>query len=230
MTNHKSDRLYVQFGAGNQSVPGWVSFDASPTLVIQNIPILGQLLRPKLNCIFDKEIKYGDIVKGLPIADESVDGLFCSHVLEHLSYADFSTALNNSYRYLKKGAIFRIVVPDLEWYVRQYVQSKQSSSSLEKARASSTFMKGTCLGLEESRMTLRRRLSGAFGGSGHRWMWDYDGLSTALADHGFADIKRFTQGHSEDEMFLRPERDHQFGSRDNPYGLAVECRKPTYNN
>lgn len=100
MTDNK---LYVQFGAGNEAIPGWLNFDSSPTLVIQKIPLLGRLLRSKLNCIFDDDVRYGDIVKGLPIRDNSVDGLFCSHVLEHLSYAGFHTALDNSYRYLKRG-------------------------------------------------------------------------------------------------------------------------------
>lgn len=96
-------RLYVQYGAGNESVEGWISFDASPTLRIQKLPILGRLLRSRLNCVFDGDIRYGDIVKGLPLRPESVDGLFCSHVLEHLSHADCSTALKNSYAYLKRG-------------------------------------------------------------------------------------------------------------------------------
>lgn len=100
MTDQK---LYMQFGADNEAIDGWVNFDSSPTLVIQKIPLLGRLLRSKLNCIFDDDIRYGDIAKGLPIRNNSVDGLFYSHVLEHLSYADFHTALNNSYRYLKRG-------------------------------------------------------------------------------------------------------------------------------
>jgi len=40
------------------------------------------------------------------------------------------------------------------------------------------------------------------------------------------DIERFQQGMCEDEMFLRPERNHQFGNQETPYGLAIECRKP----
>jgi predicted SAM-dependent methyltransferase len=223
-----SSKVYVQFGSGTEAVPGWVSFDASPTLVIQRFPILGQLFRSKLNCLFDDQIQYGDIVKGLPISNESVDGLFCSHVLEHLTYSDFNIALANSFRYLKWGGVFRIIVPDLEWCIKSYIRSKQSSDPMQVVRASIDFMNenGTNLGLKESRLTLRRRLMDAFRGSGHRWMWDYDSLSSALADYGFVDIRRFAQGHSEDEMFLRPERDHQFGNKQNPYGLAVECRKP----
>jgi len=223
-----SNKLYIQFGSGTEAVIGWVSFDASPTLAIQKLPILGRLLRPKLNCIFDEEIRYGDIVKGLPISSESVDGLFCSHVLEHLSYSDFNIALRNSFRYLKPGGVFRIIVPDLEWCIKAYLKSKQSSDPMQVVKASIDFMNenGTNLGLNESRLTIRRRLIDAFRGSGHRWMWDYDSLSSALANQGFVDIKRFSQGHSEDEMFLRPERDHQFGNKQDPYGLAIECRKP----
>ena len=86
--------------------------------------------------------------------------------------------------------------------------------------------KGSGLGLEESRSSIIRRFVDAFRGSSHKWMWDYDGLKQALADHGFVDIGRFEQGVCEDEMFLRPERDHQFGNSQKPDGLAIECRKP----
>lgn len=108
MVDHK---LYVQYGAGNEGVDGWLSFDASPTLRIQRLPILGRLLRSRLNCVFDDDIRYGDIVKGFPLRPESVDSLFCSHVLEHMSYADCSTALKNSYVYLKRGGYFALSFP-----------------------------------------------------------------------------------------------------------------------
>ena len=101
--NEETMKLYVQYGAGNEAVKGWLNFDASPTLRIQKLPLIGKLLRSKLNCVFDDDILYGDIIKGLPIKANSVDGLFCSHVLEHLSYADFYTALFNSFKYLKPG-------------------------------------------------------------------------------------------------------------------------------
>jgi len=116
------NKLYVQYGAGNEAVKGWLNFDASPTLRIQKIPILGRLLQSRLNCIFDDEIKYGDIVKGLPIHHNSVDGLFCSHVLEHLTRTDFDVALNNSFNYLKSGGEFRVIVPDLQIFIQEYIK------------------------------------------------------------------------------------------------------------
>jgi ubiquinone/menaquinone biosynthesis C-methylase UbiE len=67
----------------------------------------------------DDHVRYGDIVKGLPVQGDSGDGLFCSRVLEHLSLVDCSAALHNSFRYLKPGGIFRIIVPDLDYYIER---------------------------------------------------------------------------------------------------------------
>jgi len=89
-------KIYVQYGAGNEAVPEWLSFDASPTLRLSRFPIIGKLIKNQLNCVFDDEVQYGDIVKGLPLPNESVDVIFCSHVLEHLSLEDFYTALENT--------------------------------------------------------------------------------------------------------------------------------------
>jgi predicted SAM-dependent methyltransferase len=220
-----NDKLYVQYGAGNVSIPGWINFDASPTLRIQKIPLIGKLLRSKLNCVFDDDVLYGDIVKGLPIKAESVDGLFCSHVLEHLSYTDFSLALKNSFLYLKRG-VFRMIVPDLEYYINKYQMTLTTGNSDERSRAAIEFCKGTCFGIEGSRTTLAKRLNDVFTNSGHRWMWDYFSLTQALSGHGFVNIKRFQRGDCDDEMFLRPEREHQFGNIVTPYGLSLECTKP----
>ena len=223
--NNNSLKRYVQYGAGNQAEPGWINFDASPTLRIQKIPLIGRLLRSKLNRIFDDNVLYGDIVKGLPIEPESVDGLFCSHVLEHLSYTDFYLALNNSFKYLKRGGIFRIIVPNLEYYINKYQMSITSDNEDKKAKAAIEFCKGTCFGIEGSRTTLTQRLNDAFANSGHRWMWDYSSLTQALSENGFININRFQRGDCVDEMFLLPERLHQFGDSE-VYGLALECTKP----
>lgn len=221
-----SDKVYVQYGAGTQAIDGWLNFDASPTLLIQRMPLLGRVLRSRLNCLFDDEIRYGDIVRGLPLTPGSVEGIFCSHVLEHLTYADFSTALKNSFSYLKSGGMFRVVVPDLQYYIDQYQRSKSSGDVRLMNDAAFQFCKSTCLGVEGSRKNISHRIIDVFRGSAHRWMWDYQSLSQALSEHGFVAIRRFSPGECEDEMFLRPERDHMFGPRESPYGLALECCKP----
>jgi predicted SAM-dependent methyltransferase len=216
-------KKYVQYGAGNRSVKSWINFDSSPTLRIQKMPILGFFLRSKLNCKFDEDIFYGDIVKGLPIRSESVDGLFCSHILEHLSLDDFSTALKNSFSYLKPGAIFRIIVPDLEIYVNEYRKLLSSKNPDIRSGAAISFLKGTHLGAVHSRSTLSSRLNEALGNNKHQWMWDYPSLKRSLINEGFVNVRKFNISNSEDPMFLLPERKYQFN-----YALAVECRKPLF--
>ena len=214
-------KIYIQYGAGNQHVPGWINFDASPTLRIQKMPLLGRLLKNRLNCIFDDEVLYGDIVKGLPIKDESADYVFCSHILEHLALADFHTAIANTFSILKHGGRLRVIVPDLRLDINDYFHSITSDVTAIRQQASINFLRNSCLGMPMSRKSLIERLSYLYGNSGHRWMWDSESLSAALSQHGFIDIKPFKKNDSDDEMLLRPERPHQFER-----GIAYQCRKP----
>ncbi len=219
---------YVQFGAGAEAIQGWINFDSSPTLLIQKTPILGILLRKRLNCIFDKAIRYGDIVRGLPLKGSSVDVLFCSHVLEHLSYSDISTAMSNSFYYLKSGGLFRIIVPDLQKYIENYLKLKDQcrrDNCTSSEQAASWFIEATGLGEQGSRSGLKHRIYHAFSNSRHQWMYDRESLEHLLARHGFVDIKEFSKGDSSDSLLTAPERDHMFVSH-GVSCLALQCRKP----
>lgn len=55
---------------------------------------------------------YGDIVRGLPIEEKCAQGIYCSHVLEHIDRKSFEIALQNTLTLLKPGGTFRLVVPD----------------------------------------------------------------------------------------------------------------------
>ena len=81
------EKSYLQFGCGLSSPERWRNFDASPTLRFERIPVVGTLYN-KNTVRFPKNVEYGDIVKGLPVLDESQCGVYCSHVLEHLSLGD----------------------------------------------------------------------------------------------------------------------------------------------
>src|SRR5215470_7850839 len=104
--------LYVQYGCGVSCPAGWVNFDASPTLRLQRLSVAGPLLG-KAGPRFPDGVRYGDILNGLPIADGTADGVYASHVLEHLSLADCAAALRNTFRLLRPGGVFRLVITDL---------------------------------------------------------------------------------------------------------------------
>jgi len=101
-----NNKIYVQYGCGLSAPKEWKNFDVSPTLRIQKTPIVGNLFKSRLNTVFPENVQYGDIIKGLPVKDDSVDGVYCSHTLEHLSLEDFRKALKNTYRIMKKRRHF----------------------------------------------------------------------------------------------------------------------------
>jgi len=131
---------YVQYGCGWSAPNGWRNFDASPTLRFERLPILGKMHK-KNDSRFPENVEYGDIVKGLPIENDSCDGVYCSHILEHLALDDFRVALRNTYKILKHGAIFRLVLPDLFQCASKYVNDQAPEAAF-------AFLRDTCLGEE----------------------------------------------------------------------------------
>src|ERR1700743_1953204 len=108
--------LYVQYGCGFSAGTGWLNFDSSPTLRIERIPVVGSLLSACLSgnaMRFPGDVQYGDICNGLPVANGTARGVYASHILEHSSLDDLRQALDNTYRMLAPGGIFRLIVPDL---------------------------------------------------------------------------------------------------------------------
>jgi SAM-dependent methyltransferase len=211
------NRQYVQYGCGDIAPEAWANYDASPTLRIQKMPVLGALLKRQLNAVFPDNVLYGDIVKGLPVPDDSCSGVYCAHVLEHLSLEDCRKALKNTYRILKKGGIFRCVVPDLEYLAREYISSLERGDN----NASLTFMgHGTLLGTESRIRGIRGIISQFWGNSWHQWMWDGKSLSKELSEAGFIQIRLCSFNDCEDTMFSFVEEMARFEK-----ALAIECRK-----
>src|SRR5690242_17561521 len=100
----------MQYGCGLCAPAGWRNFDASPRLRLEAMPVIGAL-SGRSAVIFPKNVEYGNIVKGLPLAKGSCAAVYCSHVLEHLALNDLRTALRETYRVLAPGGLFRLVVP-----------------------------------------------------------------------------------------------------------------------
>ncbi len=57
-------------------------------------------------------------------ADESVDLIYCAHVLEHFSRWDYSSVLATWHRVLRRGGVLRLAVPDFEAIVSRYLKTR----------------------------------------------------------------------------------------------------------
>lgn len=207
-------KRYIQYGCGFTAPAGWINYDASPTLRFERLPVIGRLY-VRNSQRFPANVRYGDIVKGLPETAASCDGIFCSHVLEHLCYADFQEALKNTYSILKPGGIFRGVVPDLKAAALKYIESYADTEN-----PASALMRDTMLGLEERPRSLAAVVKSMFGNSRHLWMWDYKSLSFELAKAGFVNIRECSFGDSADPAFQSVEAADRFFA-----AAAFECSK-----
>lgn len=211
------EKLFVQYGCGLSAPQQWKNFDTSPTLRIQKTPILGALVKSRLNTVFPSNVLYGDIVKGLPVKDNSCDAVYCSHVLEHLSLNDFRIALKNTYKILKPGGTFRCVVPDLEVIAKRYVTALANG----KEDASIDFCgNGSLMGLFERKRGFKGLMVSYFGNAHHLWMWDHHSLALELKKAGFQNIRRAAFNDSEINEFKFVEDVTRFND-----AVALNCTK-----
>lgn len=92
----------LNVGCGSTFHPAWINIDAKS---------------------FSPCVQTQDIRKGLAFSNASFDGCYSSHLLEHLVQTDAKSFLAETFRVLKTRGIMRIVVPDLEAIVRNYLSA-----------------------------------------------------------------------------------------------------------
>ncbi len=138
----------------------------------------------------------------LPFDSEVTKGVYCSHLLEHLSYADGLLFLKESYRIMKKGSRLEISCPDFSALCRIYLLTQNL----------------------EHRIGDLDRLASTFYGNQSHWSdfhrsgYDYDLLSHQLLKTGFSRITRLPS--AERIGNLREKKAREL------YELRVEAFKP----
>lgn len=215
---------YVQYGCGFSAPKEWLNFDSSPTLRYERIPFIGKLYT-KNEKRFPSNVKYGDIIIGLPgVPNDSCNGVYCSHVLEHMNVAQMRKALTNTYSILKPGGIFRLVVPDLYARMKVYFDLYDKNHS----EANSIFMESLNLNITDKTLSFSHFLYSYFRNSHHLHMWDEISMKKELESVGFKNVRRCTFNDCEDPMFKLCEDFGRFcvEIESNKFDeLAIECKK-----
>lgn len=165
-------------------------------------------------------VLFGDIVKGLPVPEQSVTGLFSSHVLEHIDRQSMPVALANSFKLLASGGRFRLIMPDLVPLARHFLTQVDHGETW----ASDTFMRYCCLGNETPVRGASGIARAIFGNSQHRWMYDPAQVRLMLEQAGFTEIRTCQFGDSEDPRFAEVEDRDRYGEL-GLEALAFEARR-----
>jgi SAM-dependent methyltransferase len=186
--------LRVNVGCGRTPTNGWKNFDNSYSIRLGKIPFLPDVLLKTGIILPDqydyiqfargRDIEFGDIIKGLALADSVVEVLYSSHVLEHLDRHEVELYLKEARRILRPGGILRLVVPDLTLIFNKFNENHDADAFI------------TELYLTQPRpRTFTQRLRTAVVGSRiHQWAYDGASLSRVLLKNGFTEPQIFQPG------------------------------------
>ena len=187
----------VNLGSGTDIVEGWANIDKSWNTYLSKFPTIKKLLY-KLGLISEgtfganwrgKKVIRHDVTKGLPFESESVDVIYCSHLLEHLTYNKARKVCQEAYRVLKKNGIIRVVVPDLKRVTQAYVEGDRNFFGDSEKPIADLFLESLRLeGLRE-RPIIEKILY-----SLHKYMYDAESLTFLLKLAGFSIIRECNFG------------------------------------
>jgi len=177
----------LNIGAGPNRHPGWLTADA-----------------------FKSEADiYMNATSSFPFPDNTFDVIYSEHMLEHIHIDKIPRFLSEVYRVLRPAGVFRVTTPDLEIHAKNYVEKNDAFFepiiTKYKARWST----------QKNKYWLVRSNGGAFMTRAvqrfyrHRWMYDFETLSSCLAEIGFSNCVKQTVGQSISEAagkLDRPDR------------------------
>lgn len=195
----------VHVGAGLIAPATWVNLDASWNARLAKHPRLRRLLgvlriipKPTAKTPWPSNILIHDIRSGLPFTTASVDAVYGSHVIEHVSVGDAHQFVREAFRVLKPGGRIRLVTPDLEYLAAAYLQAKRDGSAPGDLPAGD-FLNG--LGLLQSfeNTSLLTRIYRYWKAYDlHKWLYDDASLKLLLSGGGFTQVER--RGYLESEI------------------------------
>lgn len=187
------DRLNL--GCGPNAPSGWVNVDGSWNAWFSHHPYLrGGLRRIGLITDGNQGAQWNlrpvvhDLRKPLPFPQDSFCAIYASHVLEHLYKVDAEALLGECERVLKPGGILRLVVPDLQFLVREYLQASNGGSTATTRWLAADSLNQK-LGFRSAQPPVGNAAFRFYAlwkdFHSHKWMYDSDSLSHALVVAGF---------------------------------------------
>lgn len=242
-------RALINLGSSARVAPGWNNLDFSWIVRLGRYRRLSAFLY-KLGLLhearyarilqLDPDTVLWDLSKGIPFADQTFDGVYHCHVLEHIDRGAAPLFLHECYRVLKRGGILRIVVPDLEQLARNYLdvidrlpeQTSMADHTFAVEEIFDQMVQRTPKFRQEQKPIVRLLEYWFIGDTAragilHRWMYDRFSLGQLLCQVGFDSVQPQTEATSQIagwcEFNLDTEPD---SSPYKPGSLYIEGRRP----
>lgn len=100
----------IQLGCGGNILDGWLNTDG------------------QCDGWFDPAGTKMDAGQPFPISSDTFDYVYSEHMIEHLTYWQGQTTIQESFRILKPGGRIRITCPDFEFLLKLYIEPDQMGS------------------------------------------------------------------------------------------------------
>jgi predicted SAM-dependent methyltransferase len=208
MTAEENGVIRVHLGCGLITPPNWVNMDGSWNARLAKHPRIRRALHMlhiteanKIQVHWNPNIVIQDLRKPLPFRDCSVRVVYSSHVLEHMYFEDGQRLIRECFRVLEKGGVLRLVVPDLQSIVREYLGERPFREPANEAERlppadqlnRRLLMRGQA---PPSRKVFSRLYSFWADFHSHKWMYDADSLTHHLESAGFIEVRQMDLHHS----------------------------------
>jgi predicted SAM-dependent methyltransferase len=163
----KTNKRYLNVGCGKNTHPSFINLDF--------------WWHPGVDLCWD-------VTKGIPLARNSITGIFTEHCLEHLTFSECVTLMKEFYKILEPYGVVRIVVPDGELYLDLYQKAKRGLSVsfpyIDEVGARD-FDEDSKYGF-----TPMMAVNRIFREYGHLFIYDQMTLENLLKNTGFREIQR----------------------------------------
>ena len=176
--------MKLHLGCGSKHIDGFINIDARELPEVDEIDDVKTLVK------FDKE---------------SINLIYASHILEHITRLEYTNVLSRWYDLLKKDGILRIAVPDIEKVFEHYSINKDLRS-----------LRGFLWGGQ------------SYGFNYHYCGWDFKTLCEDLESVGFKDIRIYNwreTEHSHIDDFSQCYLPHMDKDNGMLMSLNIECIK-----
>ena len=159
-----------------------------------------------------KKSKYKNSILGdaanISLEDNTVDLIFCSHVIEHIPQIKIADVLAEFNRILKPGGILRLLSPDLHKIASAYVNKDKNffDKALEEDYNLRTdlgyggILANWFVSPGQDTILLDRNLTTFITGQAHQIIYDFEMISILLKNCGFDNIfqKEFLDSEHQD--------------------------------
>jgi len=166
------------------------------------------------NGVVDTVLLNFDLTNGIPASDNSLEVVYHSHMLEHLTNNEGIEFLRECNRVLQPGAIMRLLVPDLESFSKKYVEGDDYFFDAYRKEA---------LDNDSSLYPTRGAIfMGMLHNHGHKMGYDFETLQYVLKQTGFTNVKKtmFQESQLADIQEIEP-----YAPLRAAESLCIECIK-----